>query len=117
MTAAVMTAAVSFDEPGNGIARLIRTARDAAQLTQAELAARLSTTQPVVSRWERGVEEPRLSTLARIMRACSHRLVMTIEHDDVDRAQLRQQLAMSPTQRLETVVNISRMLASAERRS
>jgi transcriptional regulator with XRE-family HTH domain len=96
-------------------ARLIRSARTDAGLTQAELAARVGTRQPVVSRWERGLEEPRLSTLARIVRACGRSLVLVVEPDDVDRAQIRQQLAMTPAERLASVTNLSRTLANAKR--
>jgi transcriptional regulator with XRE-family HTH domain len=87
---------------------LICEARTDAGLTQAALAERLGTTQSVVSRWERGGDEPRLSTLARILRACGRRLVLSAEVDDVDRAQIRQQLAMTPVQRLASVANVSR---------
>ena len=96
-------------------AELIRGARVEAGLTQAALAERLGTTQSVVSRWERCGDEPRLSTLARILRACGRRLVLSTEADDVDRAQIRQQLAMSPAERLASVTNLSRMLASARK--
>jgi transcriptional regulator with XRE-family HTH domain len=96
-------------------AELVRRARARAGFSQAELAERLGTTQSVVSRWERGADEPRLSTLERIARACGQRLVVSIEADDLDRAQIRQQLAMSPAQRLASVTNVSRMLASASK--
>jgi transcriptional regulator with XRE-family HTH domain len=96
-------------------ASLIRSVRGRAGLSQAALAARLGTTQSVVSRWERGGDEPRLSTLERIARACGGRLVVTVEPDDVDRAQIRQHLAMSPAERLASVANVSRMLATARR--
>jgi transcriptional regulator with XRE-family HTH domain len=98
-----------------GTAALIRQARLAAGLTQADLAGRIRTTQSVVSRWERGGDEPRLSTLDRILRACGRRLAITVEDDDVDRSQIRQQLAMTPTQRLASVTNLSRTLAGARR--
>lgn len=94
---------------------LIRDARLAAGLTQAELAERLQTSQSVVSRWERGGDEPRLSSLERAMRACGGRLVVSVEKDDVDRSQIRQQLAMTPAQRLASVSNLSRALATARR--
>jgi transcriptional regulator with XRE-family HTH domain len=97
------------------MARLIRETRAAAGLSQAELAARVGTRQPVVSRWERGLDEPRLSTLNRLVRACGRSLVLVVEPDDVDRAQIRQQLAMTPAERLASVTNLSRTLASAER--
>jgi transcriptional regulator with XRE-family HTH domain len=97
------------------VARVMRAARTEAGLTQAALAERLGTKQSVVSRWERGHEEPRVSTLVRVMQACGLSLSIVVEHDDVDRAQIRQQLAMTPEQRLASVVNLSRTLASARR--
>ena len=96
-------------------AELVRTARTEAGLTQAALAARLGTTQSVVSRWERGDDEPRLSTLQRIAQACGQRLMLSLEPDDVDRAQIRQQLALSPSDRLASVANVSRLIATARR--
>jgi hypothetical protein len=36
-------------------------------------------------------------------------------HDDVDRAQIRQNLALTPTERLESVRNVSRLRAGARR--
>jgi transcriptional regulator with XRE-family HTH domain len=95
------------------IAGAVRQARLDAGLTQAALAERIGTTQSVVSRWERGADEPRLSTLARILGACGHSLLVAIEPDDVDRAQIRQQLALTPSERLAAIANVSRMLATA----
>jgi transcriptional regulator with XRE-family HTH domain len=96
---------------------LVRSAREAAGLTQAALATRLRTTQSVVSRWERGGDEPRLSTLVRVLRACGQSITLSIrpEDDGIDRAQIRQQLAMSPAERLASVTNLSRTLANTRR--
>lgn len=99
-------------------APLVREARRAAGLSQVALAERLSTTQSAVSRWECGHDEPRLSTLRSILRACDRRLVLSSEPDsigDVDRAQIRQQLAMSPEERLASVTNISTFVVNARR--
>jgi transcriptional regulator with XRE-family HTH domain len=106
-----MAETVPFRNPVE-LGALLGRARRAAGLSQAELARRLGTTQSAVSRWERGREEPRLSTLASILRACGLRFLLTVE-DDVDRAQIREQLAMTPMQRLRSVANVSRTLASA----
>lgn len=95
---------------------LIRTSRRVAGLTQAALAERVGTTQSAVSRWERGHEEPRLARLAAVLAACGVRASLTLTQDDgVDRAQIRQQLAMSPAERLASVTNISRFVATAKR--
>lgn len=95
---------------------LIRRSRLAAGLTQAELARRLGTTQSAVSRLEQGHEEPRLARLASILAACGVRASLTLHPDDgVDRAQIRQQLALTPAERLASVANVSRFLAAARR--
>ncbi len=94
----------SLADLGPTIARL----RIEAGLGQQLLAERLGTTQSAVSRWERGHDEPRLRTLVAIAEACGKRLTIEVD-DDVDRAQLRQQLAMTPLERLAGVVNVSRM--------
>ncbi|MGH8982829.1 MAG: helix-turn-helix domain-containing protein [Acidimicrobiia bacterium] len=95
---------------------LIREARRRAGLSQAELAARLGTKQSVISRWERGLDTPRIDTLARILHACGFEADLTLRrHDDVDRAQLRENLAMTPAQRLASVRNTSELAVKARR--
>lgn len=44
----------------------LREAREAADLTQTALAARIGTTQPAVARLEAGIVDPKLSTLQRL---------------------------------------------------
>jgi transcriptional regulator with XRE-family HTH domain len=51
---------------------LIRTARHAAGITQAELAARAGTTQPAVAAYESGARKPNLATLSRLLDGCEH---------------------------------------------
>jgi transcriptional regulator with XRE-family HTH domain len=95
---------------------LVREARTQAGLSQVDLAERLGTTQSAVSRWEHGHDEPRLSRLAAILAACGVRAGLTFAPDDgVDRAQIRQQLALSPADRLASVANVSRFVAEARR--
>ncbi|MBA2357075.1 MAG: helix-turn-helix domain-containing protein [Actinobacteria bacterium] len=48
---------------------LIKTARQAAGLSQAEVADRAGTSQPAVARYEAGLETPTLPTLERLLRA------------------------------------------------
>lgn len=103
----------TYDGSADSLSRLIHDARVEAGLSQAELAGRVGTTQSAISRWERGHDEPRLSTVVSVLAACGLVLRLSVGVDDVDRAQIRQQLAMSPTERLASVVNISRTLASA----
>jgi transcriptional regulator with XRE-family HTH domain len=97
---------------------LIAQARTAAGLTQAGLAAALGTAQPVISRWERGADSPRVDTLVRILRACGYEpdLVLRAPEDDgVDRDQIRASLALTPEQRLASSVNLSRLRVKARR--
>ena len=56
------------------IAGLIKGARRAAGITQAELARRASTTQPAVTAYESGARVPSVSTLRRLLNACDHDL-------------------------------------------
>jgi transcriptional regulator with XRE-family HTH domain len=57
-------------------ARLVREARDAADLSQQELAERANTTQSAISDIERGIgsQGPTIAVLARILQACNSRL-------------------------------------------
>lgn len=55
-------------------AELIKQVRKAAGLTQAELARRAGTSQPVISAYEHGHRDPSVSTLRRILNAASARL-------------------------------------------
>lgn len=96
----------------NALATAIRTWRLDAGLSQAELARRMGTTQSAVSRWEQGHDEPRLGTLSSILRTCGLTATVVVE-EDVDRAQIRQRLAMTPRQRLEELANVSRFRAAA----
>ncbi|HUF83410.1 MAG TPA: helix-turn-helix transcriptional regulator [Acidimicrobiia bacterium] len=80
---------------------LIREARQSAGLSQAALAVRVGTKQSVVSRWERGVETPRIETLGRILQACGFEADLTFRrHDDEDRSQIRMHLDLTPDERL-----------------
>lgn len=110
------------DRPGRltlsalGSGRLIREARRLGGLTQADLARRLGTTQSAVSNWERGRDTPRVDTLARILEACGFEADMTFRRlDDVDRTQIRENLAMTPAERLRSVRNVSKLRAKARR--
>jgi len=101
--------------PAVALGRLVREAREWAQLSQSALAAEVGTTQSAISRWERGHDEPRLTTLDQILRACGLRLTLVTDADDVDRAQIRQQLRLTPEERLQSAVNLGRALAGSRR--
>ena len=89
-------------------ASLLIDARTRIGLSQSQLAARLGTTQSAVSRWENGRDEPRLSTVAAILRECDLSAELVIG-PGIDRSQLRQQLALTPRQRIEAVTNVNRL--------
>ncbi len=51
---------------------MLRDARQAAGITQVELAARAGTAQPAVAAYESGGRTPNLATLQRLLGACEH---------------------------------------------
>ncbi len=86
-------------------AALIRNARDAAGLTQTQLARRLGTTQSVIARLESGAANPTVQTLERALGATGHRLALTAEPQppSVDESLIRKHLELTPSQRLEAL--------------
>jgi transcriptional regulator with XRE-family HTH domain len=54
------------------VAELIRDARQAAGLTQLEVALKARTAQPAVAAYESGARTPTIATLERLLRACEH---------------------------------------------
>jgi transcriptional regulator with XRE-family HTH domain len=81
---------------------LVRAARTAAGLTQAELAARLRTTQSAIARLESGDANPRVETLARALRACGRELSLESLPDtsSIDETLVAQRLRLTPGERL-----------------
>ena len=65
----------------NGAAVLTR-ARQRAGLTQAELARRAGTSQPVISAYERGRRDPSIETLRRLVRATGAELELGVSARD-----------------------------------
>jgi len=81
---------------------LLRKARARTGLTQRSLAARAGVPQSTVGRIETGVIEPRIDTLLRLLHASGHDLELGARlGEGVDRAQIRERLALTPRQRLE----------------
>lgn len=100
-------------------AKLLSTARHAAQLSQRELARKAKTAQSVVARIELGETIPTWATLTRLlksagyeMRAELQRLPVLDKHllDDVPRI-----LRLSPEERLREVAQVARFFAQAKR--
>jgi transcriptional regulator with XRE-family HTH domain len=81
---------------------LIRHARRAAGLTQAELARRLGTSQPSIVKLERPGANPTVRTLDRVLRATGHHLELSapIWSSGVDESLIRKQLELQPAERL-----------------
>lgn len=102
---------------------LVRQARQAAGLTQVQLARRLGTSQPVVARLERRDANPTWETLMRALRATGHDIQLTPvpqPRGELDLDQLRERLAMPPGERLRTFQasqqSLERLKARARRR-
>lgn len=66
----------------------MREARRRAGLSQAELAARLATTQSVIARWESGATSPSFDTVLRVVRACGLDLSLSLVEQDPDHDRL-----------------------------
>lgn len=83
---------------------LVRRARGAAGLTQAELAQRLGTTQSAVARLEAEGANPRIDTLNRALRACGQRLSLDAVPDrsSIDETLVAGRLRMSPADRIKS---------------
>jgi uncharacterized protein len=64
-------------------ATVLLTLRRRRGLTQAELAARAGTSQPVVSAYERGHRDPSIGTLKRLVEATGERLTLSTYLPDV----------------------------------
>lgn len=98
---------------------LIREARLRAGITQAELARRIGSRQPVIARWESGRRSPTFETVVKAIRACGLELGVGIFNYDRDHDFLiDDQLARTPEERisaLEHSQKVVRDLQSAVR--
>lgn len=98
---------------------VIRRARKWAGVSQAELARRLGTKQPVVARWESGTRAPTLETVARAVNACGLAVdVAVLERDAGEDALLREWQRLTPAERVERnrrMLETERWLRDAQR--
>ena len=84
-------------------ARLIKEARSAAGLTQAQLAERAGTSQPTIAAYEAGDKVPNVSTLERVLRATGTTLVASRSPSARPSGRLRRLLE----QRREEIVELA----------
>ncbi|MCW3064366.1 MAG: transcriptional regulator, family [Solirubrobacterales bacterium] len=102
-------------------ASLIRTARRDAGFTQADLAARLGTTQSAVARLERSDSNPTYSMLVRALGATGRRLELARNRgrSGVDETQIVERLQLTPAERLASFqasqANLNALVAGARR--
>ncbi|HSO30544.1 MAG TPA: helix-turn-helix transcriptional regulator [Candidatus Sulfomarinibacteraceae bacterium] len=90
-------------------ARMLRHARRSAGLTQRALAARTGVPQETIARIETARSDPRVETLDRLLEGCGYGL----EHlprlgIGIDRPQIRERLALSPSDRLMRAIEEDR---------
>ena len=92
-----------IEQPG----ALLRSAREAAGLTQTELAERLETSQSVIARLESPRSNPRFRTLERAIAATGHRLDSSLAPSTfpgLDESLIVASLRMEPADRLRRFV-------------
>jgi transcriptional regulator with XRE-family HTH domain len=63
------------------LAELMFETRIGADMTQAQLAAKLGTSQSAVAAWESGAQVPQVDVLERLAQACGKRLHISIDVD------------------------------------
>jgi transcriptional regulator with XRE-family HTH domain len=82
---------------------LIREARREAGVTQAELAARLGTTQSAIARLERPDSNPTVATLDAALRSLGRRLDVSVRDGSrgIDESLIVEALRRTPTERLD----------------
>jgi transcriptional regulator with XRE-family HTH domain len=100
------------------VARTLREARQAAGLTQRQLAARAGVPQSTVARIERGQMTPRVDKFERLLHATEHEVIVRKKPGfGLDRTQIREVLRLTPDQRLNLAVVSARNVARLMRRA
>jgi hypothetical protein len=95
---------------------LVKEARKRAGLTQAELAARVGTTQSAVARIESGAVNPSLDHLTRLVRAAGFDIdVRLVPYDDHDLSMALRNRTLTPEQRLDNMLAVERFAAEMRR--
>jgi transcriptional regulator with XRE-family HTH domain len=79
----------------------VKRAREAAGLTQGELAERARTTQSAIARLESAGANPRLDTLKRVVAATGHEITLTLDRPmGIDETLIAESLKHSHSERL-----------------
>ena len=98
-------------------ATAVRAARFDAGLTQRALAERAGVPQSTVARIESRALDPRVGTVAQLLRATGHQLILEARPGaGVDRSQIQERLRLTPRQRIEEVVVAARNVERFRRR-
>jgi transcriptional regulator with XRE-family HTH domain len=89
--------------------QFLREARRRHGLTQEQLAARARTSQAAISRIERDLVSPSVSTLAEMLDLMGEELTLGAEPIDygIDKTLIRENLKRTPEERLEFIVTFS----------
>ena len=94
-------------------ARLLRSARRGAGLSQRTLAARAGIPQPTVASIERGRLNPRVDTLDRLLRAADRTLgTEPVIGEGVDVTLIQAMLRLTPAQRIRRLTTEARAMRS-----
>jgi len=103
--------------PVDTAAELLVSARRRHGLTQSQLAARARTSQAAISRIERGLVSPSVSTLAHLLDLMGEQLVLDAEQIDYghDRTLLQQTLRETPERRIANQAAWSRGMNELKR--
>ena len=97
---------------------MLRKARRRAGLSQRDLAGLTGVAQPTIARVERGVEVPRVDTLARLLSACGESLeALPSLGVGVDRSLIREMLRRTPAERLASLAEEAEFLAVLDQAS
>jgi transcriptional regulator with XRE-family HTH domain len=89
-------------------AQVIREARLKADLTQAEVAARLGRDRAQIARWEIGGQEPSFENVQAVVEACGFELKIEIverEKDTALDAELEASVPQAPQQRVQALLD------------
>lgn len=93
-------------------ADLLKRIRRQRNLSQRQLAALAGVPQSTVGRIESGVSDPRARTLARLLQVAGFELEAEPRLGlGVDRSLIREQLALSPRERVESIASASEAVA------